>query len=96
MHDETKAALARLREEIMDCDKDLVGVISRRRTLVQAIGTLKRQLGLPITDPPREAAVVRRAAEMARAAGVDEELVRDLIWKIIAWAREEQARPQGS
>lgn len=87
-----EAALARLREQVVECDRRLVGVVNQRRTLVQAIGDLKRRLGLPVTDPAREAAVVRRAAEIARAEGVDEELVRDLVWKIIAWARDEQAR----
>ena len=41
-------------------------------------------------DAAREAAVVRRAAALARDAGIDEELVRDVIWRIMASAREEQ------
>ena len=43
-----------------------------------------------MTDPQREAAVVRRAAVLARDCGLDEELVRDLIWKVIASARAKQ------
>lgn len=89
---ETRAheALARLREEILACDEDLVRVVGRRRELVAEIGRLKRELGLPVTDPSREAAVVRRAGEMARALGLDEELVRDLLWKVMASARADQ------
>ena len=54
------------------------------------IAEIKERLGLAITDPAREAAVVRRAAELARGDGVDEELVRDLIWRIMASARDDQ------
>jgi len=34
--------------------------------------------------------VVRRAAQRAREAQVDPELIRDVIWRIIASAREVQ------
>lgn len=85
-----REALVRLREEILACDEDLVRVVARRCALVQEVGRLKRGLGLPVTDPSREASVVRRAAEMARALGLDEELVRDLLWKVMASARADQ------
>lgn len=82
--------LDRLRDEILQCDRRLVAVMARRRALVHRIGAAKRRLGLPVTDPAREATVARRAAEMAREAGLDEELVRDLVWKLMASARAEQ------
>jgi chorismate mutase len=41
-------------------------------------------------DPQQEAKVVRRAAEIARELRVDEELTRDVIWRIIAAARAAQ------
>jgi chorismate mutase len=41
-------------------------------------------------DPQQEAKVVRRAAEIARELDVDEELTRDVIWRIIAAARAVQ------
>jgi chorismate mutase len=44
-----------------------------------------------VLDPQQEAKVVRRAAELAREHGVDEELTRDVIWRIIAAARDAQA-----
>ncbi len=82
--------LARLRDEVLQCDRKLIEAIAHRRTLVKRIGALKRQLGLPVTDPVREAAVARRAAEMARAEGLNDELVREVVWKVMAAAREEQ------
>jgi chorismate mutase len=51
---------------------------------------VKESLGIPVLDPSQEARVVRRAAELAREEGVDEELVRDVIWRIMASARDEQ------
>ena len=41
-------------------------------------------------DPTREAAIVRRAAALARDAGGYEEMARDVLWRIIASARDEQ------
>ncbi|MGD2067239.1 MAG: chorismate mutase [Gemmatimonadota bacterium] len=85
-----EGALAELRERITRLDEDLVRLVGERRALVLEIGRVKERLGLPVLDPAREARVVRRAAELARGAGVDEELVRDVIWRIVASAREVQ------
>jgi len=85
--------LERLREEILDCDRELVRVLARRKDLVREVGALKARLGRQVTDPGREAEVARRAATLARDAGVDEELVRNLIWQIMAAARKQQYPP---
>jgi chorismate mutase len=69
----------------------LVDRIAERREIVLHIGKIKKEQGLPVLDPAREAAVIRRAASLARERGVDEELVRDVIWRIMASARGEQA-----
>ena len=82
--------LERLRNEILDCDRELVRILARRRDLVRDVGAVKAQLGRQVTDPRREAVVARRAATLARGAGVDEELVRNLIWQIMASARKQQ------
>lgn len=82
--------LERLRAEILNCDRELVRILARRRDLVHEVGTLKARLGRQVTDPRREAVVARRAAALARSAGVDEELVRNLIWQIMASARKQQ------
>jgi len=79
-----------LRKRILDVDAALVDLVGERRALVLEIGRIKEEMGFPVLDPSREAAVVRRAAELARARGVDEELTRDVIWRIIASARAAQ------
>lgn len=83
-------SLARLRVEIEALDEALIGLIGKRRDLVLEVGRIKRELGLPVLDPPQEAKVVRRAAEIARRRGIDPELTRDVVWRIIASAREAQ------
>lgn len=82
--------LERLRRSIMDCDRELILILRRRLDLVRKIGDLKASLGFPVTDPKREAAVVRRAAELAREAELDEELIRNLMWQIMSSSRTRQ------
>ena len=79
-----------LRKRILELDEALVDLVAERKALVLEIGGIKAELGLPVLDPAREASVVRRAASLAREKDVDEELVRDVIWRIMASAREEQ------
>ena len=86
-----RGALSELRGRIEALDEALVDLIGRRRDLVVEVGRIKESLGLPVLDPPREARVVRRVAEIARKKGVDEELTRDVVWRIIASARDAQS-----
>lgn len=79
-----------VRAEIVAVDDALVELLARRLSLAREIGSIKRQLGLPVMDPAREAEVVRRAAAFARERGVDPELVRAVLWRIIDQARTEQ------
>ncbi len=93
---QARAELEALRLQIQELDESLVRLIRERDSLVERVGQLKRQLGLPILDPPREAAVVRKVVEVARREGVDEELVRDLMWRLMAASREIQRRGAGT
>jgi chorismate mutase len=86
------ARLEQLRAEIAATDAELVAVLARRLSLAREIGQVKESLGVPVMDPAREAEVVRRAGELARAHGTDAELVRSVIWRIIDAARGVQDR----
>jgi chorismate mutase/prephenate dehydrogenase len=79
--------LAALREEIAALDDALIDILARRAALAAEIGKIKQRLGLPVMDPAREAEVVRRAAAAARNRGVDPELVRAVLWRVIDHAR---------
>ncbi len=85
-----ESTLARLRDRLEEVDGELIRLVGERRSLALEVGRVKDALGRPVLDPTREARVVRRAAERARDMGVDEELIRDVIWRIIASAREAQ------
>ena len=85
-----EARLGELRRRIVELDDELIRLVGLRRDLVLQVGQVKAELDLPVLDPPQEARVVRRAAERAREMGVDQELVRDVIWRIIASARQAQ------
>ncbi len=80
-----------LRDRIIAVDDEIIKLIGERRDLALEIGRIKESLGLPILDPAREAQVVRRVAERSRALGVDEELARDVIWRILSSSRQTQS-----
>ncbi|MBX7119744.1 MAG: chorismate mutase [Gemmatimonadaceae bacterium] len=84
------AELARIRDAIEQLDRDLVALVARRVGLARRVGAVKRAAGLPILDPPREAAVVRRAGVLAREAGLDDDEVRYLFWHLIGLSRRAQ------
>ena len=86
----TRAELAALRDRIMQLDDEIIRLIGERRAVAIEIGRVKQELDLPVLDPAREAQVVRRVAERAREWGVDPELARDVIWRIISAARQAQ------
>lgn len=85
--------LAALRDGIEEIDRELIELLSRRITLARQVGAVKRRAGLPTLDPPREAAVVRRAGALAREAGLEDEDVRYLFWHVIGMSRRAQLAP---
>ena len=89
-NESTPPALTAMRQELERIDRELVRLIAERARLAVAIGAAKRTAGIPTLDPAREAAVVRRAATLAREYELDEEEVRAVFWKLIASSRRAQ------
>jgi len=83
--------LGRCRLQIESLDRELVGLLAKRVALSKEIGAMKKVAGLPTLDPAREAEVIRRAAGMAREAGLSDEKVRDIFWHVIGLSRAVQA-----
>jgi len=79
--------LDRLRADIERIDRALIGLIEERVRAAYCAAAAKRSAGLPTLDPGQEAAVVRRAAALARDAGLPEEAVRDLFWHLVGLTR---------
>lgn len=87
---ETQAELTEIRQEIERIDRALIELIAERVQLARRIGVVKKAAGLPTLDPPREAAVVRRAGALAREAGLEDEDVRYIFWHLIGLSRRTQ------
>ena len=82
--------MEQLREEIESIDRSIIELIARRVELAREVGRAKRAANLPTLDPAREAAVVRRAGQIAREAGIEDEDVRYIFWHLIGLARRAQ------
>jgi chorismate mutase len=82
--------LARLRREIEETDRAIIRLVAGRIQLARLVGAAKRTAGLPALDPAQEAAVVRRASEIAREEGAPDEDVRYLFWHLIGTSRRVQ------
>jgi len=68
----------------------IISLLAERLSLGKRTGELKRAAGLPILDPTREAAVIRRVTASARAAGLPPEPIREVFWQIVGMSRREQ------
>jgi chorismate mutase len=82
--------LAACRDEIERLDNEIIILLGRRMMLGKRTGALKRAAGLPILDPTREAAVIRRVTETARDAGLPAEPIREIFWQIVGMSRRAQ------
>ena len=87
---DTLSELARCRDEIERLDNEIIALLGKRLTLGKRTGALKRAAGLPILDPTREAAVIRRVTEHARQSGLPTEPVREIFWQIVGMSRRAQ------
>lgn len=76
-----------LREEIRGIDDELLALVRKRLDVARRVADAKRDAGLPVLDPAREAAVVRYAGEFARRHGLIEEDVRALFWALVGLTR---------
>lgn len=86
----TTAELGQVREQIERIDRAIISLISERVKLARQVVPLKRALGMPTLDPPREAAIVRRAGALAREAGLAEDDVRYIFWHLVGLSRRAQ------
>jgi chorismate mutase len=86
----SEARLEEFRQEIERIDRQLTQLIAERVRIARCIGDAKRTAGMATLDPEREAAVVRRAAILAREAGLDVETMRGIFWQLIGLSRRAQ------
>jgi chorismate mutase len=90
MSHEQEGRLDGLRAGIARIDESLVALLAERVALAREVGAVKRAAGLPRLDPAREAAVVRNGTELARGVGLDDEEVREILWRVVGLCRRAQ------
>ena len=87
----TAPDLVPLRDDIERVDRAIIQLVAERVRLARDIGAVKRAAGVPTLDHGREAAVVRRAVELAREAGLQyDEEIRQIFWQLIGLSRRAQ------
>lgn len=84
----TSAPLATLRERIDRVDDALLAALAERYRLAEEVGALKGKFGIPALDSGREAEIVLRASQAARAEGIPEEGVREIYWAVLEYCRD--------
>ncbi|MBA3501899.1 MAG: prephenate dehydrogenase/arogenate dehydrogenase family protein [Myxococcota bacterium] len=72
-----------LRTELGEIDKQILELVSRRQTLAQRIGQVKRDAGIPTRDYRQEKDVVERARAAAVEHGLSAQLGEELILTLI-------------
>jgi chorismate mutase len=82
--------LERTRNAINDVDEALIQLLAERMRLARRAQALRTEGGAGGVDPGREAKVLRLAGERARKAGLPEEPVRDVYWRIVALCTPKQ------
>lgn len=71
--------LSGLRDEIDAVDKQILALLAQRLALVEKVGEVKSQHGLPIYAPDREAAMLASRRAEAEKIGVPPQLIEDIL-----------------
>ncbi|BDU38409.1 bifunctional chorismate mutase/prephenate dehydrogenase [Vibrio nigripulchritudo] len=71
--------LNELRDQIDLVDKQMVDLLAQRLALVEKVGEVKSEHGLPIYVPEREAAMLASRREEAEKQGVPPQLIEDIL-----------------
>ncbi len=81
------SGLEELRRQIDQTDRDLVGLLARRKGLVMQVATVKEQRGLPTHHPAREEDLISARRAQAVEAGLDPDYVEDLFRTVMRNSR---------
>jgi chorismate mutase len=76
--------LARLRHSIDNIDAALIHILAERFKATQQVGVLKAELGLPPSDPEREAEQVARLRALAHESDLDPEFAEKFLAFLVA------------
>jgi chorismate mutase/prephenate dehydrogenase len=82
--------LQELRSEINRIDAEIVALLAQRQALMPEVARQKKEQGLPIFQPEREAEVLARLEELARREKVSPVLTRTIFSEIFNNSKEIQ------
>ena len=88
----SETEIARLRDEIAEVDREIIGLVAKRLDLAAEVGLEKRTLGRPLRDPRAEELVRARLLAEAAKRGVSPAFGEGLARLLI----DESLRRQGS
>ena len=79
----SEGTLSELRQRVIETDRELLRIVSRRLDLCEQIGRMKRQLALPVRDVAIESSVIVNARASAAKHQMDPNLAEYLIRQLI-------------
>jgi chorismate mutase/prephenate dehydrogenase len=83
MSEDARNKLDALRTELGQIDREILATVSRRQSVAQKIGQIKREAGIPTRDYRQERDVVERARAAAIQHGLSPQLGEELILALI-------------
>ncbi|MEO0190438.1 MAG: prephenate dehydrogenase/arogenate dehydrogenase family protein [candidate division WOR-3 bacterium] len=81
-----------LRNKVKKIDCKIIKLVQRRFDITRNIGKEKKKLGIPLQDWSVERDVIDNALDMAKRVGLNYDLVKTLITKIIEQSRLQQEK----
>lgn len=86
------SVLWQLRKEIDTVDDEIIRLLAKRLSIAEAIGDVKRKLGIPPVDREREEEVIGRWVNGLVEAGFDEASARGIAELVVRAATKRQTR----
>ncbi len=86
------ARLKEMRERIDALDEQLLELLSRRQEVVAEVVAFKKEHGMPVYHPAREADLIEARRESAARAGLDPDCIEEIFRNIMRFSRATQTR----
>lgn len=82
--------LSKLRDEIDQCDRELVEILARRNQVTAKVGAFKQQKGQAVYVPSREVELIEARREQAAQAGLSPDLIEDVLRRLMRESYQNQ------
>jgi len=81
--------LKKLRKEIDRIDAEILSLLEERVETARKIGAVKKEKGLPVSDPQREKEVITNAAKNSK---LDKDYTKKLFNSIMEYCKDEEKK----